>query len=191
MYKECKTTQSINRQMSIAQSLCDMMVQQPYEEISVSSLCKKADIPRKSFYRYFDTKDDAFNFLVDKLLLDSDEYSGGYRKADVHMSKEVLKKRFQYFKEQNGLIKAIANNHMSLQTIQRVSETVVNQMRELGVTMNVEEEMKVTMTVSIVFSVIMSWHHSGYSASCDEMAETTFRLLTTPLLEIKDKNNYS
>lgn len=190
MYKECKTAQSMNRQLSIAQSLCDMMVQQPYEEISVSSLCKKADIPRKSFYRYFDTKDDAFHFLVDKLLLGSDEYSGGYRRADVQMSKGILKKRFQYFKEQKGLIEAIASNHMSLQTIQRVCETVISQMRELGVTMNIEEEMKVTMTTSIVFAVIMSWHHSEYKTSCDEMAETTFRLLTTPLLELNDESDF-
>lgn len=183
MYKECKTAQSTERQHSIAQSLCDMMVHQPYDEISVSSLCKKADIPRKSFYRYFDTKDDAFNYLIDKTLVECDEYSGGYRKAEMVLDVVALEKRFEYFKRQRNLIAAIARNQMSIATIQRISQTVIAQLREMGVALSLEYEMKVTMSASVLFAIIMSWHHSGYAASCNEMAITSYKLLTTPLID--------
>lgn len=182
MYKECKTSQSANRQIGIAQTLSEMMLTHPYEEISVSELCKKADIPRKSFYRYFDTKDDTFNFLVDKMLLECDTLIEKGRTLELEISKELLAQRFRYFKEHKNLIGAIANNRLSIPTIQRVCETVVTQMTDFGASVSMEERMKIAMVTSVIFAIIMSWHHSGYETPCDELANMTYQLLTEPLV---------
>ncbi len=183
MYKECKTTQSANRQRGIAKTLSEMMLTKPYEEISVSELCKKADIPRKSFYRYFDTKEDTLNFLIDKVMIEGGDFNNGINPADRILDKEMLESRFRYFKEHSSLIGAIANNQLSLLAIQRICRMVVNDMNEFGVKISIEEEMKTTMIVSVVFGTIMAWHHSGYSTPCSEMAEKTYAILTKPLIE--------
>ena len=77
MYKLCKTEQSARRQQEIEEGLLAMMLQQPYEEISVSDLCKKMDLPRKSFYRYFGSKEDALYGLLDRRLMGYEtQYTG-------------------------------------------------------------------------------------------------------------------
>ena len=58
MYKICKTKQSADRQRYISDVLFKMLLRHSIDEISISSLCQKAKIPRKAFYRYFDTLED-------------------------------------------------------------------------------------------------------------------------------------
>ncbi len=182
MYKECKTSQSANRQLGIAQTLSEMMLTMPYDEISVSELCKKADIPRKSFYRYFDTKDDTFNFLVDKMLLECDKLIEKGRAMELAVNVELLSQRFRYFKEHRNLIGAIANNRMSIPVIQRICETVVSNIADFGVSITTEDRMKIAMVTSVIFAIIMSWHHSDYDTPCDELAVMAFQLLSKPLI---------
>lgn len=42
-----------------------MMKYKQFEEISVSDLCDRLHIPRKSFYRYFSSKEGALHALLD------------------------------------------------------------------------------------------------------------------------------
>ena len=57
MYKQCQTEQSTARQRQLEQGLLQIMQKRHYDEISVSDLCEELGIPRKSFYRYFASKD--------------------------------------------------------------------------------------------------------------------------------------
>ena len=53
MYKLCKSEQSARRQRELELGLLEAMQTQLYEDISISELCDRLAIPRKSFYRYF------------------------------------------------------------------------------------------------------------------------------------------
>lgn len=47
----------------------------PLNKASVSNIIKNADIPRGSFYQYFDGKEDAFYYLLEKQMkLNSEEF---------------------------------------------------------------------------------------------------------------------
>ena len=70
MYKLCKTEQSAARQKELEQGLLAAMSVQNYEEITISDLCKKMNIPRKSFYRYFTSKEGALHALLDHTILE-------------------------------------------------------------------------------------------------------------------------
>ena len=70
MYKICKTEQSSQRQRQIEQGLFQLMRIMRYEDISISDLCEKLQIPRKTFYRYFSGKDGALYALIDHILID-------------------------------------------------------------------------------------------------------------------------
>ena len=70
MYKLCKTEQSANRQRQLEQGLLSMMAETQYDQISVSDLCTYLQVPRKSFYRYFTSKDGALHALVDHTLME-------------------------------------------------------------------------------------------------------------------------
>ena len=54
-----------NAKVRPEQGLLAMMEHRSFEEISVSDLCERMGIPRKSFYRYFSSKDGALMALLD------------------------------------------------------------------------------------------------------------------------------
>ena len=87
MYKLCKTEQSAQRQRQLEEGLLAAMKTKRYEEITISDLCEQMDIPRKSFYRYFSSKDGALHALIDHTLLDFEQHTGilsGNAAGDAH-----------------------------------------------------------------------------------------------------------
>ena len=74
MYKLCKTEQSAARQRLLEEGLLRAISQHRYDELSVSDLCSQMNIPRKSFYRYFSSKEGALHALLDHTLMSFDQF---------------------------------------------------------------------------------------------------------------------
>ena len=73
MYKICHTEESSRRQRELEQGLLEAMGKTPYEKITLTELCRQLEIPRKSFYRYFPTKEDCLLALMDHTLSDCND----------------------------------------------------------------------------------------------------------------------
>ena len=56
-------------------SIYSLQLKAYLEEISVSDLCDRLNIPRKSFYRYFSSKDGALFALLDHTLMEFETFS--------------------------------------------------------------------------------------------------------------------
>ncbi|MDO4267953.1 MAG: TetR/AcrR family transcriptional regulator [Eubacteriales bacterium] len=59
-------------------SLLDLLCREPYEKISLTELCAAAMIPRSTFYRYFEDKDDLQRYCLQAML------------EDAHFNEDVL-----------------------------------------------------------------------------------------------------
>ena len=70
MYKICQTEQSIRRQRELEQGLLRLMLRRNYEDLTVKDLCDEMALPRKSFYRYFSSKEGVLYALIDHTLAD-------------------------------------------------------------------------------------------------------------------------
>ena len=68
MYKLCKTEQSARRQREIEQALLNALMRKNYESVTITELCDDLGMPRKTFYRYFDSKDDTLYALIDGVV---------------------------------------------------------------------------------------------------------------------------
>jgi AcrR family transcriptional regulator len=77
MYKLCKTESAARRQRQLEDGLLSAMLSQRYEDIAISDLCDQLSIPRKSFYRYFASKDGALHALIDHRLLECEMQNMG------------------------------------------------------------------------------------------------------------------
>lgn len=55
---------SEEKQNRILEAAKHELLSYPYSEISINRIIKKAEIPRGSFYQYFDGKDDLFQFVL-------------------------------------------------------------------------------------------------------------------------------
>ncbi len=105
MYKICHTEQSFQRQRSIEKGLLALMLKQQYEDISISDLCASLQIPRKTFYRYFSSKDGALYALLDHTMMDFQlSENNPFNKG---AAPEVLQRFFYFWHEQAPLLRAL------------------------------------------------------------------------------------
>lgn len=71
MYFKHKNKKAIQSQNLISDALFSLMKRKSFHQITVTEICKKADIGRKTFYRNFELREDIIDFQLDLLC---DEY---------------------------------------------------------------------------------------------------------------------
>jgi AcrR family transcriptional regulator len=93
--------QSINptaqqSQRWIIQALLELMGSKEYDKISVSEICRKADLDRRTFYRNFDSKNDVLEQYI-KIL--SEEYLQMYASFDYPSNYTAAKIFFEFWSQ--------------------------------------------------------------------------------------------
>ena len=182
MYKVCKTQQSYQRQRLIEDVLIQMMQKEHFSNIKISELCQKADIPRKAFYRYFDTKEDVLYAVIDHTLLDFVSFSGENVRENIFTSVDVMEELYKFWSSHRELIRALETSNCVGLLVERavfleiygegnvISENYVNnELLERNV-----------FAYTGVFSVMITWLRVN-DKTPREMAEITVDLLTKPL----------
>lgn len=89
-----KNPTAIQSQTWIMRALLDLMKHTTYDKISVSEICRKADLDRRTFYRNFDSKNEVLEYYI-KIL--SNEYMEEFRKIDVTDRKEATLLFFEFW----------------------------------------------------------------------------------------------
>lgn len=184
VYKLCKTEQSAARQRQLEEGLMSVMLTKRYDEISVSELCDDLAIPRKSFYRYFSSKDGALHALIDHTLMGFEGYTGTRRGTGRTLYGE-LEGFFQFWAQHKTLLDALQRSGMSGILIERaishaLSETAMP-VRFLPMDSK-EMQKQITMFgVCGLMSMVVTWHHEGFPQSVSQMARIATHLLEQPL----------
>lgn len=187
MYKLCKTEQSAERQRRIEEGLLDMLQERRYEDISVSELCDRLQIPRKAFYRYFSGKDGALYSLIDHTLTDYMDYAARENLDGREEPLEYMEEVCRYWMNCGPLLEALDRNNMSGVMIQRAVaraweldsyphflRTAEKQLQEYGA---------LFATCGIV-TMMVQWHRDNYAQSLQQMAQLLVRLLGQPLFNM-------
>ena len=188
MYRLCKTEQSAQRQRQLEEGLLSAMKTKRYEEITISDLCGQMEIPRKSFYRYFSSKDGALYALIDHTLLDFVTNVIFLRKPqpdDSFGMKAVL----DYWKLQEPLLEALTKNRKESLLFERSIICCTQDAYLLAPYLakaghSTEPEVMV-FCINGILSAIMIWYRSGYAKSTEEMAQILRKLLIGPIVSPK------
>lgn len=184
MYKLCKTEQSAQRQRQLEDGLLEAMLLQRFEDISISELCDQLEVPRKSFYRYFASKDGALHALVDHRLL---EYELQNKISFKDKGADLLQLTwfFEYWKSQKKLLDALTKSGLDSILAERAlilsEETKVFRFQERRVPKDFQKVAN-TFVVCGLITLVVQWHRDGFLESPQEMAEMTRVLLTRPLV---------
>jgi AcrR family transcriptional regulator len=185
MYKLCKTEQSAQRQRELERGLLAAMSSRQYEEISVSDLCEHMDIPRKSFYRYFSSKDGALHALIDHTLLDFEAFPAIRKNGEKRSSQTDLERFFRFWESQKPLLDALERSGISgilvTRSIDHALSDVGTPSRLLPQREKEARKQAITFGVCGLMSMVLSWHHDGYLLPAAQMAELAVQLLTKPL----------
>lgn len=185
MYKACKTMQSAQRQHEILECLLNMMRTERFDTISVCDICREAGIPRKAFYRYFDTKEDMFDALVSQTMLEYEQFPGPYREGDTRTTAKDTKKLFQFWYGKKELLDTLNASglceRMFYQIVRRSCAEKVGASAALVKENAPALRTSTCFSISGIFAVVLDWYHQGFPETPESMASILQRLLTQPL----------
>lgn len=188
MYKLCKSEQSIRRQREIEDVLLELLLTRRYEDITVSDLCQRIGLPRKSFYRYFSGKDGALFALIDHALLDHRIYITERSDGDSRDPQSYLEGICLYWKNRKKLLDALEKSGLSGVLIQRAI-LFSREMDSAPSFLRTEEqqlqEYGAMFTTCGIVTMIVQWHRDGYRQSVEQMARLILHLLSRPLFNLE------
>lgn len=168
MYKFCKTEKSLLRQKLFQSTLLSMMHRQNYQEISVTALCKELSLPRKTFYRYFDTLEDVLNSIMDEAL------DQCFLCMEVTLDLEGF---FLQWSQQKDLLDALQRSGLSHFMVSRIYH-------RLGQSMHKDtfstDDIRYSASISAIMTMVFTWHHNGMQQSAAEMSTLARSLLRFP-----------
>lgn len=159
MYKICKTEKSMERQRLFQTTLLSMMKKIKYQDITVTALCKEMEIPRKTFYRYFDTLEDVLTLIIDDTLTEA------FLNLEV---KADLEGFFTYWKKRKPLLDVLEKSGMSSVLVNHLYLRLENgRLREEPS----DNEMKYAGYVAALMTMLVTWHHAGMKRTPEEMSD--------------------
>ena len=186
MYKLCKTEQSASRQRELEQGLLKLMLQMSYDEISISELCDRLQIPRKSFYRYFSSKDGALYALLDHTMMDF--FNAGVSTAGLVPGTQIgdLDRYFAFWKEHRDLLDALLRNGLSGILVERAMALAIRERLMPGYMWDLEpdtQRLVMAFAVCGLLSMVLQWHAQGFKMQPAEMTQIAVSVLTKPLIQ--------
>lgn len=192
MYKLCKTEQSATRQRQLEQGLLEIMRTKHYDELSISDLCDRLEIPRKSFYRYFGSKDGALQALIDHTLMEFEDYTVRYRQGKTRSIYLDMDSFFQFWLEKKDLLDGLQRSGISGVLVNRavafaLSDDVLPIRFLPGDNYTMQQH--ITMFgVCGLMSMMLNWHDNGYEQSVAEMSRIAVRMISKPLFPNVDEH---
>lgn len=179
MYKHCATEESARRQRQLEQSLLELMLSVGYGPITIADICDRVGITRKSFYRYFSSKEGCLHALLDHAVIDGASfYLPG---ADEDRSPSLIYRRFfQYWKERHDLTEALLRNGLTTLLVEQMLAYSIQEEREFRFFLHGNANDTHERTVFYLggsMALVLDWHRSGYQRSVLEMAEILARMV--------------
>ncbi len=191
MYKLCKTEQSAKRQKEIENALLDLMSKKTYNEISITELCEKLSMPRKTYYRYFDSKDDTLYALIEHTMTEYQDFAAAPSKDGIRTLMGEIENYYRFWICHKPLLDALYRNNMLEKIIDVSMNFPVNDMVSLQKFLPddsewAREKIFKFAVCGLCFQMI-DWYRGGFKTSISDMAKISCRTLSKPLFPNLDK----
>ncbi len=191
MYKLCKTEQSAKRQREIENTLLQIMSRKTYHDISITELCEKMNMPRKTFYRYFDSKDDTLYALIEHTMAEYQEFAAVPNANGVRSLVSEIENYYKFWICHKPLLDALNKNNMLEKIIDVSMNFPANDMVSLHKFLPddsdwAREKIYKFAVCGLCFQMI-DWYREDFKTSISDMARISCRTLAKPLFPNLDK----
>jgi AcrR family transcriptional regulator len=184
MYKLCKTEESSKRQREIEDILLKLMHEKNYDDITVSEICIAANIPRKSFYRYFDGKEGVKQALLFHTLSDFDYFRPSRENLKL---REEFEGFFIFWKSKREFLEAFDKSGLIGLLVESATTYSMNDFSDvkkyLSEAGEMEKELAYQFVICGLMTMMINWYRSGFVETVPNLARTTAKLITKPLFE--------
>lgn len=189
MYKQCTTEATTQKQRKLEQCFLELLRTADYDSITVGAICAHANVPRGMFYRYFDSKKDALDAIIDHALV---EYLTGVIFAEGSEDSDPMgiKALLNYWKEQKPLLDILKRNHMESLLLERSIRYCIREeplmSRHLAFAGHPADLEVVVFCINGIVSAIFVWYQTGFAKSTEEMAQILYNLLSGPIFKLTE-----
>ena len=187
MYKLCKSEQSCQRQREVEEILLDLMLIKHYDEITVSEICETANMPRKSFYRYFDGKEGVKQALLYHTMTDFTEFQNNKKSKNPLTLQEEFEELFTFWKSKRRFLEAFDKSGLIGIVIESATLHAMDEFDEIQKYLSdssvKEKELAYQFAVSGMLVMTINWYRSGFAQTIPNLARTTTKIITRPLFE--------
>lgn len=178
MYKHCTTEESFLRQRQIEEKLLELMQTLPYSQITITHICEYAGISRKSFYRYFGSRDGCLCALIDHRILDgASQYLPEHNEPP--RSHRLYERFFSYWQQQAPLLRALTENGLCVLMVERMMFHVDQEERDFHYYLDSSSydnyEQLVFMVCGLA-GLLVQWYSTGFQKSPGQMADIMMKI---------------
>ena len=178
MYAQVISEKSAAQQRVFEKAFLELMSEKLFEDISISELCRKTGLSRKTFYRLYEAKADLVYAMIDHAIMDTATYI-----PDKTIGPGGMHHFLAYWRSQKDLLDVLEKNHISGLLQQQVILHVLNESPDIvgcftagHPTMGRE---MVTYCIGGLFYLLLDWHRSGFERSIDEMSQILMQIVMT------------
>lgn len=169
----------------IEEGLLWLMQQQPYSQITVTSLTESMGMSRKSFYHYFSNIESCLESMMDSEIREAALHVMQLS-AEKDISYGVYVNNLRYWKERECFLSAVARNSLDAVFLDRFSVYCTEENATLQNLMclsekNLDEDV-LLFFLSGLTSLLLRWCQRGFTPPVEEMARKFQRLFHAPLI---------
>ena len=187
MYKLCKTEQSAKRQREIEKCLLELLLVKHYEDITITEICEKMNMPRKSFYRYFDGKEGVKQSLIYHTMMDYNSIHIVVNNRDAITIKGEFETFFEFWKENRKFLTALDKSGLLGSLIETTVNFAMDEFERVRVYLSDsydEDKMAAyQFVVSGLMTMMINWYRDGFKESVESMSRAMVKIITRPLFE--------
>ena len=107
MYFEA--TEKNRTKLWIINSLLDLLGRKEYASITINMIADNAQLGRRTFYRHFDTKDEAMKYITELLM---DEFANHIKSNKAKSFEEILAAYFEFWEQYIDVLQLLKNAHL-------------------------------------------------------------------------------
>ena len=163
---------------NISLALYALLLRKSYEEITVSDICRKADISRVSFYHYYDKKDDILVQFSDEKFA---EFFDDFTKLESMTFEDLIVELFRFLKRnsrQLTILRYANKENILLEQFHSYgrylfSHTLTSELLK-G---KKDNPFLLPFLVGGLFQTIMSWLDEGMMTSPEEVAKSVIQII--------------
>lgn len=171
MYIKSDNLQTKQSKDLITKALLKLMESKQYNDITVTEICRVAEVVRQTFYRNFETKLDILDYYLENLF---EEYTSKYLKEENDMYAQ-LKSFFDYSLYYKDFFLLIETNNLFLLLDKSITKNLENYCILPKVSESIDDS-KLDMYVlgfisSTVCSILSLWVKNNFKESPEKLAQ--------------------
>lgn len=170
-------------------ALLELMKEKAYSDISISELCRKADLSRNTFYKFFPEKNALLEYLKEDIALGFVAYKETIAKEKLSSSMEAFVHYFSFWYQLREWVDVLVENEMWEQIAMPNDKELAllsnrNWDRYLLQTEQTMEMMRTFVAAGCV-QLVKWWSRNNYEKTPEEMAELVSYIISGHLRKSK------